>query len=161
MAHQVKDIVESAENYQISISGIHEALVQEGFRPDVDDDGDIKFKWEGRWYYIRFQDDDLTFLRVCAINIAPTLEDTNVAMKCCNEVNADVKVAKAFVIERQGKPVVWVNAECRYAKTAEFMGQLIDLLGGIRAGVNHFREAMDANKGPSKIKEAPAASLLN
>lgn len=161
MAHQAKQCVQNTEIDQVSISSIYEALIQDGFRPDVDEDNDIKFKWEGRWYYIRFEDDDSAFLRLCAINIAPSLEDVDLAFKFCNMVNSDVKVAKAFVIERQGKPVVWVNAECRYASTTEFMGQLIDLLGGIRAGVNLFRESVNSSKRTSNTEEPPVNTLLN
>lgn len=151
-----------SEEPRISAHDMVESLAQEGFRPDLDDDGDIKFKWEGRVYYLRFDDNDPTFIRLCAINIAPQLEVFEQAYRYCNAVNTDIKVAKAFCVDRQGKPIVWVTAECRYQHTTEFAIHLLDLLSGVRAGVNHFREVLEAADGlPEQAAELPSSILLN
>lgn len=152
--------VESSSPPSMSTSGLYDALTWEGFRPEIDQDGDVKFKWEGRLYFLRLDEDDQSFIRVCAINIAPALNHIELAHRCCNEVNANIKIAKAFTIDKGGRPVVWVNAECRYKSTEAFRQQLLNLLGGVRAGVNYFHETLEGERSVLTL-EMPAPVVLN
>ena len=46
-------------NSQLSLrSNIRQFLVEEGFMPEIDSDGDIKFKKEGKVYYVRISSTD-------------------------------------------------------------------------------------------------------
>lgn len=124
-----------------NISNLYDHLSNEGFRPSIDDDGDLRFKVEGRVYFIRLDEEDSTFVRLCAINVATSLElNFQQALEYANQVCAEIKVAKAFCIERDGKPIIWVTAECRYSSSAEFVAQLDKLISGIRVAVDHFYE---------------------
>lgn len=124
-----------------SISNIYDHLSNDGFRPSIDDDGDLRFKVEGRVYFVRFDEEDPTFVRLCAINVATSLElSFQQALEYANQVSAEIKVAKAFCIERDGKPIIWVTAECRYASSVEFVAQLDKLISGIRVAVDQFYE---------------------
>jgi hypothetical protein len=44
-------------------------LADEGYRPSIDEDGDVQFKQEGRMYYIGVSEDDPEYFRVVLPNI--------------------------------------------------------------------------------------------
>ena len=44
-------------------------LKSEGYRPKIDNDGDVRFKKEGSTYYFSIDEDDSDFLRLVLTNI--------------------------------------------------------------------------------------------
>lgn len=161
MTKELDTTTQTLQDLQMGLQTIQELLQRDGFRSEIDEDGDLSFKWEGRRYFIRIDDDDPSFVRLCAVNIAPSLQDEALAIKLSNQVNLELKVAKAFCVESKGRVIVWVTAECRYATAGQFVSQLERLLGGVRAGVNHFRESIPSDAGLTSDSEVPDRGLLN
>ena len=46
------------------IGDYQEILVEEGYRPALDEDGDIRFKHQGTTFYLQARDDDDTYMRL-------------------------------------------------------------------------------------------------
>lgn len=76
-------------------------LVGEGFRPEIDSDGDIKFKYEGGTYYVINQEDSeyfqILFMSFWRIDGGAEL---GAAMLAATRANRETKVAK-----------VWANSD--------------------------------------------------
>ncbi|MFH2123992.1 MAG: hypothetical protein ABIJ50_10985 [Pseudomonadota bacterium] len=88
---------------------IQEFLEEEGFRPKIDDDGDIMFKYEGKTYIIQFDEDDALFIRLMLPNFWELDSDSEKAQatKISLEITRQVKVAKVFSVEDR----MWSSAE--------------------------------------------------
>ena len=75
-----------------------EYLREEGYRPELDADGDVKFKHEGRTYYLLVEEEDRPYFRL----IAPYFwsieseEERERALRVMANVNADLKVVKIY-----------------------------------------------------------------
>ncbi len=75
-------------------------LDSEGYRPSIDDDGDVSFKVEGLSYCILVDPGDKTFFRVLLPSIAKVEEDKSVySMLAGAIVCKDIKVAKVLLLK--------------------------------------------------------------
>jgi hypothetical protein len=76
-----------------------EYLKREGFRPEIDDDGDICFKLEGGVYFLIFDPSDALYLRLLYPNFwsIDSKEELARALHHANGVSRDIKVAKVVV----------------------------------------------------------------
>ena len=79
-------------------------LSNEGYRPYVDEDGDVSFKAQGYYLYISVDSDDPEYLQLVmpAIKtIDMDAEDSIIATYCalaaCNEMTRDKKLVKAYM----------------------------------------------------------------
>lgn len=83
-----------------------ELLREEGYRPRIDEDGDVIFKREGVTYYISIQEDDREYFRLVYPNFYRIKDDDNrlQILEICNQLSVENKVVK--VTERRG----WVSA---------------------------------------------------
>jgi hypothetical protein len=75
-----------------------ELLAGEGFRPDVDSDGDIRFKYEGRTYYILANSDDDRYIQMVCLGIG-TMDggsQLGAAMLAASKATRETKVAKVW-----------------------------------------------------------------
>ena len=85
----------------MSLAAIYvEFLEREGYRPTIDDAGDVLFKCEGRCYYLMVDDDDPIYFRLLFPNfwsIDGPLEHQR-ALLSAAEVTAEIKVAKIYVL---------------------------------------------------------------
>jgi hypothetical protein len=78
-----------------------DALMDEGFRPDIDDDGDVAVKFQGQQLYIRCVEGDVTILRVFGqwrLGDAVTTDELT-RLRACNAVTARLSVAKATLAD--------------------------------------------------------------
>lgn len=79
-----------------------ELLTGEGFRPEVDSDGDVRFKYEGRTCYILTGSEDDRYFQVVCLGIGQ-MDDGNrlgAAMLAASKATRETKVAK-----------VWTNSD--------------------------------------------------
>lgn len=85
----------------MSLAAVYvEFLEREGFRPTIDDAGDVLFRCEGRCYYLMVDDDDPTYFRLLFPNfwsIDGALEHQR-ALLAAADVTAEIKVAKIYVL---------------------------------------------------------------
>ncbi|WP_025226936.1 T3SS (YopN, CesT) and YbjN peptide-binding chaperone 1 [Fimbriimonas ginsengisoli] len=69
-------------------------LLDEGYRPKTDEDGDIVFKYEGMTYILFVAEKDPEYFRLAKFLDAEGCDQT-AAMVTCNDVNRQYKAAKA------------------------------------------------------------------
>lgn len=136
-----------ADGVQSTLSNIYEFLAEEGYRPEIQDSGNLAFKAEGRRYVIILDDEDVNFIRFCAMNITSHFELTwGQAVEYCNKVNSKFKIVKASCIERDGVIKVSVDSEHCYSKVEHFTDQLDRLLWAIRSAVDYFYDVISEAK---------------
>ena len=78
-----------------------EHLKDEGYRPALDDDGDIYFKKEGKTYLIILDEDDPTFFRLVFPNFweIESDEERERVVHAASAATAATKVTKVFPVE--------------------------------------------------------------
>ncbi len=74
-------------------------LKTQGYRPDVDGNGNVVFKVEGKVYIIDIDKRDGSFLRVLLPNFyeIETELEMSKALRVSNKINQSVKVGKIFI----------------------------------------------------------------
>jgi hypothetical protein len=111
-------------------------LAEEGYRPEIDADGDVQFKSEGKTYFMSVNDDDPTFFRLVLANIWPIeseVERTQVFI-AVDHSNAQTKVAKAFLV----KDDVWVGIELFLPEATDFKDVFDRSMSALGSGVDFF-----------------------
>jgi hypothetical protein len=75
-------------------------LKDEGYRAELDEDGDISFKYEGGFYYIYVDADDEKYFRMVCPYFwkLETDEEKLKALKAVNLVNRQYKCGKVFLV---------------------------------------------------------------
>ncbi len=115
-------------------------LDKEGYKPEVDEDGDVRFKREGKTYFINVDVDDAICFRLVLANIWPIESEeerlqVRVAMDHCNGM---AKVAKAYMVRDD----VWVAIETFIAKPEDFKVIFDRSLSALDHGVGLFATRM-------------------
>jgi hypothetical protein len=73
-------------------------LTKEGYVPELEDQGDIAFKYQGHWYEIEIYDEDLEFGRLCFMVECEFDEmDKIYAYKAVSEVSGSFKLTKVCI----------------------------------------------------------------
>ncbi len=115
-------------------------LTAEGYRPEIDQDGDVKFKREGKTLFILVTANDPEFFQVILPNIWP-IEDENERMKvlaAADYSNATSKASKVFINSSN----VWVAIEMFVASPGDFKGVFNRALASLDNGASKFAEKM-------------------
>lgn len=78
---------------------INKFLIEEGFRPKYDEDGDIIFKQEGDTYYISFRDNDEDFASIKKLGRID-IDDNEIfdVYKILNKVNSEYIIGKCTLV---------------------------------------------------------------
>ena len=97
-----------------------EYLKNEGYRYDVDDDGDIALRREGRWLTLFASDDDSDYFRFSCPNIweCESEREAKVALETVNQMNRTFKVVKFILVDGW----VWANVEAYVHPLDTFRG---------------------------------------
>ncbi|AGX88320.1 hypothetical protein [Candidatus Symbiobacter mobilis] len=131
----------------MNLEPIKSYLEEEGFRPKYDEDSDIRFKFEGKTYYIQTIDEDEEYIILLAANIWPieNEEESIKAYQNTNEVTRNIKVAKVYVTPYNN---VYATIELFLPNPETFIPIFIRCLGALDKAVSEFRTAMqEENKG--------------
>ena len=82
----------------------YEWLSEEGYRPYLDEDGDVSFKAQGYYLYIAVDDDSPNYLQLVMPGIKTidmeaenSVIETYCALAACNEMTRDKKIVKAYM----------------------------------------------------------------
>jgi hypothetical protein len=115
-------------------------LTAEGYQPNVDQDGDVKFKREGKTYFIAVSEADPAFFRVVLAGIWPIESEKERAqvLVAADESNAKSKVSKVFTV----KDNVWVSIELFVSRPEEFKGVFKRAMSALDNGVRNFAKKM-------------------
>ncbi|MGI9213974.1 MAG: hypothetical protein ACR2HF_16015 [Methylococcaceae bacterium] len=84
----------------MNLQAINEFLIEQGYRPNLEDDGDISFKSEGKYYVVGSTEGDETYVRLIAPNIWSLDSETEreLAIQHANKLTSQFKVAKVFSV---------------------------------------------------------------
>lgn len=123
-------------------------LAEEGYKPEVDTDGDVRFKREGKVYFIGVSEDDPGFFRVVLPNfwLIESREERLRVLAAADYSNALSKVCKVFTI----KESVWATVELFIAAPADFRGVFNRSMLGLDNGVVNFLQRMRTINPPDK-----------
>lgn len=115
-------------------------LENEGYKPEIDEDGDVRFKREGKTYFINVDEGDAICFRLVLANIWPIESEeerleVRIAMDHCN---AMAKVAKAYMVRDD----VWVAIETFIAEPGDFKVIFDRSLSALDHGVGLFAKRM-------------------
>lgn len=116
-------------------------LREEGYLPQIDDDGDVVFKMEGRTLLILIDPKDDEFLQVCLPNFWPieSEEERERAMGAANQTTAQTKVAKVFPVADN----MWATVELFCAPPEIFKAIFRRSLSALVAATETFRDQMN------------------
>ena len=82
-------------------------LSTEGYKYDVDGDGDVHFKYEGINYYFTVDNNDQSFFRIIMPAIYKVEGNRARVLEAANTITRDIKVLKAFLVE----DYLWLTVE--------------------------------------------------
>lgn len=122
------------------VAGYMEFLVKEGYRPEIDQDGDVKFKREGRTYYIITDEKDEEYFRIVFPNfwsIDDELERQQVLV-ACDYSNAKSKVSKLYVANND----VWAALEVYLQEPTAYRALFERYMSSLANAVKNFVEKM-------------------
>jgi hypothetical protein len=115
-------------------------LADEGYAPELDSDGDVRFKHEGKNYFIEVREDDPFFFRVVLPNFWEIESDEEHvrAIRAANAVTGDIPVAKVFGLRGD----TWCAVEMFLPSQESFEPVFNRCLLVIQQAVNHFTVLM-------------------
>ncbi len=115
-------------------------LSDEGFKAELDTDGDVKFKREGKTYFLQVSEKDPEFFRLVFPNFWK-IEDTQERAKvlsAADSANAATKCFKVFTV----KDNVWASIEAFLPKLEDFRLIFPRSMSAMQTGVGNFRAKM-------------------
>lgn len=116
-------------------------LVDLGFRPEIDSDGDIKFTYEGGKYYITDNCDDSYFFLLFPGFWSFDNRDEQIAgILAANATNRQVKAATVIVNTDMTRAAITV--ECFIGEPSDVRSFLMRALRCIQQAVGTFRDEM-------------------
>jgi hypothetical protein len=123
-----------------------EFLKAEGFRPSVDENGEVCFRFEGGHYVAQFQPDDPEYARLLYPYFWPLRNDDEVrrAFAAANEVTKLTKAAKVFVVADRGRGDVCASIESFVQCPEQFEAGLGRSLRTLQIATRRFGEQMRA-----------------
>lgn len=115
-------------------------LVEQGYRPQIDEDGDVRFKSEGLTYYITVDEKDPEFFRIIFPNFWEIEDETEFmrVLIAINHSNSVCKVTKLFSINDN----VWASIEAFTASPEDFKDTFSRSISALRNGVHLYSEKM-------------------
>lgn len=102
-------------------------LSNEGYKYDLDGDGDVHFKYQGANLFFTDSGNDNEFFRLIMPNIYEVEGNRTKVLEAANTVTRDIKVIKAFLVEDN----LWLSIEMFIDSTPEigdFFNRCCDIL---------------------------------
>lgn len=120
-----------------------EFLTEQGFRPKVDDEGDIHFRYEGRHHFIMETQED-TYFHLLFPNFFPLSSEVEIqeAALAASAASRVTKVAKVYL--NPALDNVSASVELLVAEPTDVHDQLLRCLGILGTATGKFLEEMAA-----------------
>lgn len=135
----------------MNMQPIFEYLQEEGYRPILDEDGDIKFKSSGKTYWLNSPQTDDMYLRMFAAgNIWPmkTREEWQLALQITDQISRDFKGVKAYTVSQDD---VFFSVDLFLSEPAMFSKFLPRCLSALDTAVIEFlREINSLSESTNK-----------
>ncbi len=109
---------------------VKEYLSSEGYRYDIDGDGDIHFKYEGIDLFFTVDKNDQSFFRLIMPSIYTLEGNRTKVLEAINTVTRDLKVIKAFLVEDH----LWLAVEMFIDSSPELEDFFPRCMGLLKAG---------------------------
>jgi hypothetical protein len=124
------------------VAVIRDYLSNEGYAPQVDDDGDLLFKCEGGSYFIIIDEQDGEFYRLCYPNFWSIDNEPERAqvVKAAQAATGKTKVAKVFTVRDN----TWASIELFLGSADQMNVVFKRSMSALQTAVRNFREAMSA-----------------
>jgi len=122
-------------------------LTEEGYRPSLDEDGDVVFKKEGRSYLILIDENDPRFFRLVFPNFWPIESELERArvVQAASATTGKIKVAKVFVVRDD----VWATVEL-FVETPDSAKAVFERsMSVLTEAVDTFAEQMRGGSTPT------------
>lgn len=121
-----------------------EYLKSEGYPVELDDDGDVLFKFEGNTYFIQIDPEDTDFFRIVLPNFWPVKDDNErqKVLEAVNYANAESKTSKVFIVRNN----VWASIELFVADPEDFKTIFKRSMSALQYGVYNFVMKMKEKK---------------
>lgn len=141
-------MTEPAENTPTAIvptryaAEVLEFLAEEGFRPSLDDEGDVVFKYEGSWYFLVTSRDDATYFALYHLRFWP-LDDAAERLRAHEAAalaHMNIRIGRVTVLDDN----VSASIDAYLPDDQAWRGLLMRNLSGLQALVRAFRESMHA-----------------
>lgn len=95
-------------------------LAGKGYSPEIDSDGDVKFRYNDRNYYITLHEGDEKFFRIATIGkLTLTSEESiNQVYAICHDITKDVKISKVYWLD----DYLWTSTELLLNNPDDYIG---------------------------------------
>ncbi|AGX87737.1 T3SS (YopN, CesT) and YbjN peptide-binding chaperone 1 [Candidatus Symbiobacter mobilis] len=115
-------------------------LSSEGYKPDIDSDGDVRFKHEGKTYFIDVSERDPEFFRIVLANVwrIDDEQERSQVLAAADKSNALSKVTKVFTVNDR----VWVSIELFVAHPEDFRPLFSRAMSALDNGLGNFVTAL-------------------
>ena len=120
--------------------GLMDFVAEQGYRPEIDKDGDIHFKYEGGDYFLCLDEKDTTYYRLLFPGFWP-IESENERQKAvlaCVHATAQTKVAKVYIVNSN----VSASVEMFYDPMSDVKRVFPRTLSALKHSVATFAEEM-------------------
>lgn len=126
----------------MDINKFKEYLLEQGYRPTLDEDGDLVFRNEGKYFFISIDSDDDKFIRLVAPNIweIESEHELQQAFIQANRATCSLKSAKVFVLKNQKN--VWATIEMFVPDEQAFIAVFPRCLEVVARAVSRFQADM-------------------
>ncbi len=117
-----------------------DVLIDEGYRPDIDADGDVAVKVQGQQLYLRCAEGDITVMRIFGqwrLGDA-VVQDELSRLRACNAVTARLSVAKTTLAE----DILVASAEHVVTRETPLQQIVVTSLELVLTAVNLWHEAL-------------------
>jgi len=123
------------------ISMLGDYLRGEGYVPQIDEDGDLKFKYEGRSFWILLSEKDETFFQLVFPNFweIESPEERIRVERAALLASADTKVAKVYPVKEN----VWASIEMFVSPMDAVRPVFNRSLRALQAAVEAFKVEMN------------------
>ncbi|GAB4472054.1 MAG: hypothetical protein Kow00124_09640 [Anaerolineae bacterium] len=117
-----------------------EFLVAEGYRPEIDSDGDVKFKSEGFTYYIIIDEKDPQYFRLVFPNFWSIESDAErlKALIASDFATSRTKAAKVYTVQNN----MWASVEFFFAEPSQVKTVFSRCMSTLRTSVDHYVQKM-------------------
>lgn len=118
-------------------------LTGKGYEPQIDEDGDVKFTYNDKIYYVTIDMNEKTFFRIAllaTLNLDSEEEITKVK-SICHEVTKEEKVAKVYWINN----TVWTSSEIILKDAGDYMNIFDRVLNLTERAYDSFLELWSAS----------------
>lgn len=121
-------------------SRVMEILSAEGYRPELVDDGDIVFKYEGNSCVVVLDENDELYFRVMLPNFWPieNEKEREQAIKTALDITKKIKVAKVLLVGDQ----MWCSVETFLPSEESIQPVLASILIVLTGAAESFAEEM-------------------